>query len=52
MTKTKWTYDDEVISCEFYLKHRDSSTARAKELAVALNNKFPLTSVRFKLKNY
>ncbi len=52
MAKTTWTYDDEIISCEFYLKYKGSSSARAKELAALLHNKFPVTSVRFKLKNY
>lgn len=49
---TNWTYDDEVISCKFFLQHGSNSYRNADKLGCMLSNKFPLTSVRLKLKNY
>ena len=49
---TPWTYEDEQISCKFYLKHKDESYANIAQLMDKLNHKFPIGSVRLKLKNY
>lgn len=52
MAKTTWTYEDEKISCKFFLKYGGTSYARVGKLTNLLNNKFPVGSVKLKLKNY
>lgn len=52
MAKTTWTYEDEQISCKFYLKHGDESYKKLDDLMKSLSNKFPKNSVKLKLKNY
>ena len=49
---TKWTCEDEKIVCKFYLKHKSKSILHIVELMTLLNNKFPASSVKMKLKNY
>ena len=52
MPKTVWTYEDEKISCNFFLKHKNNSYANVGKLMHLLHNKFPIGSVKMKLKNY
>lgn len=49
---TTWSYEDEKISCKFFLKHGVASYTKILKLMSLLNNKFPIGSVKLKLKNY
>lgn len=52
MARTAWTYEDEKISCKFFLKYGVNSHANAAKLVKLLNNKFTIGSVKLKLRNY
>lgn len=48
----RWAYEDEKISCKFFLKYGDKSAENIGKLMAQLNNKYPVSSVKMKLKNY
>lgn len=48
----KWTYQDDLIACKFYLKNKNKSIARIEHLDLALNHKFSISSLKAKIGNY
>lgn len=48
----QWEYQDDLIACKFYLKHKGKSLANVALLDDQLNHKFTIPSLKAKLGNY